>query len=156
VEGDNEPSHDKVCDGIAILEGQGANRVLEEHAVSKGAGNTAAHMKSYVNKAVTAGAIGERNSENQGKYLKGIKGLSCRKVTRPAAQLKCLYTNAQSLGNKQEELEATVLQENHNTVAATKTWWDGSHDWVVLATHCSEGTDNEGMGEALLSTSGEE
>jgi len=52
-------------------------------------------------------------------------------VTRPAAQLKCLYTNACSLRNKQEELEATVLLENHDAVAVTETWWDVSHDWNV-------------------------
>lgn len=62
---------------------------------------------------------------------KGIKELSSKKVTRPAAQLKCLYTNACSLRNKQEELEATVLLENHDAVAVTETWWDDSHDWNV-------------------------
>jgi len=49
-------------------------------------------------------------------------------MTRSAAQLKCLYTNTRSLGNKQEELEATVLLENHDIVAVTKTQWDDSHD----------------------------
>ena len=38
------------------------------------------------------------------KYLKG------KKVTGLTAQLKCLYTNACSMGNKQEELKATVLR----------------------------------------------
>ena len=32
---------------------------------------------------------------------------------------------------KQEEMEATVLLENHNIVAITETWWDDSHDWRV-------------------------
>ncbi|KAK4807116.1 hypothetical protein QYF61_018457, partial [Mycteria americana] len=50
-------------------------------------------------------------------------------VTRPTAQLKCLYTNACSMGNKQEELEATMLLESYNLVAITETWWDESHDW---------------------------
>ena len=45
------------------------------------------------------------------------------------AQLKCIYTNAHSMGNKQEELEAIVHQEGYDIVAITKTWWDGSHDW---------------------------
>lgn len=48
-------------------------------------------------------------------------------MTRPAAQLKCLYTNTRSLGNKQE-LEATMLLENYDIVAVTKTQWDDSHD----------------------------
>jgi len=45
------------------------------------------------------------------KYLKGVKGCSSEKVTQLTAQLKCLYTNAHSLGNKLEELEATMLLE---------------------------------------------
>ncbi|KAK4810861.1 hypothetical protein QYF61_008833 [Mycteria americana] len=54
-----------------------------------------------------------------------------RKVTWPTAQMKCLYTNADSMGNKQEELEATMLLESYDLVAVTETWWDKSHDWSV-------------------------
>ncbi|KAK4820687.1 hypothetical protein QYF61_003607 [Mycteria americana] len=53
------------------------------------------------------------------------------KETRTTAQLKCLYTNACSMGNKQEELEAIVHQENYDMVAITETWWDDSHNWSV-------------------------
>ncbi|KAK4810673.1 hypothetical protein QYF61_007473 [Mycteria americana] len=63
------------------------------------------------------------------KRLKAHKGCSSMKETWTAAQLKCLYTNARSMGNKQEELEAIVHQENYDTVAITKTWWDDSHNW---------------------------
>ena len=45
------------------------------------------------------------------------------------AQLKCIYTNARSMGNKQEELEAIVQQAGYDLVAITETWWDRSHDW---------------------------
>ncbi|GAB0202541.1 hypothetical protein GRJ2_002719700 [Grus japonensis] len=45
------------------------------------------------------------------------------------AQLKCIYTNAHSMGNKQEELEAIVQQDSYDLVAITETWWDDSHDW---------------------------
>ncbi|GAB0208053.1 hypothetical protein GRJ2_003271000 [Grus japonensis] len=45
------------------------------------------------------------------------------------AQLKCIYTNARSMGNKQEELEAIVQQDSYDLVAITETWWDDSHDW---------------------------
>ncbi|GAB0202630.1 hypothetical protein GRJ2_002728600 [Grus japonensis] len=45
------------------------------------------------------------------------------------AQLKCIYTNARSLGNKQEELEAIVQQDSYDLVAITEKWWDNSHDW---------------------------
>jgi len=34
-----------------------------------------------------------------------------------------------SVGNKQEELEATVQQDSYDLVTITETWWDDSHDW---------------------------
>jgi len=54
--------------------------------------------------------------------LKEVKELSSKKVTRSAAQMNCLYTNAHNLGNKEEELEATVLQEDHDIVVIAATW----------------------------------
>ncbi|PKU33270.1 mitochondrial fission process protein 1 [Limosa lapponica baueri] len=33
------------------------------------------------------------------------------------------------MGNKQEELEATVQQESYDVVAIMEMWWDDSHDW---------------------------
>ncbi|XP_009995905.1 PREDICTED: olfactory receptor 6F1-like [Chaetura pelagica] len=38
------------------------------------------------------------------------------------AQLKCIYTNAGSRGNKQDELEAIVQQDNYDSVAIMETW----------------------------------
>ena len=49
----------------------------------------------------------------------GIKAYPTQKV----AQLGCIYTNACSVGNKQEELEATVQSENYDIVAITEIWW---------------------------------
>ena len=49
-----------------------------------------------------------------------------------AASLKCLYTNARSMGNKQEELEICVRSQGHDLIAITETWWDSSHDWNVV------------------------
>lgn len=40
-------------------------------------------------------------------------------------------SNAHSLGNTQEELEATMLVEKQDVVAVTGTWWDDSHNWSV-------------------------
>ena len=51
---------------------------------------------------------------------------------RSTAQLKCVYTDARSMGNKQEELEVTVQQDGYNLVAVTETWWDNSHDWHAV------------------------
>lgn len=66
------------------------------------------------------------------KYLKGIKGCSSKKMTWLTAQLKCLYTNACSMGNKQEEVEATMLLESCDLVAVTETWWDEFHDYKLF------------------------
>ena len=42
-------------------------------------------------------------------------------ATQKEAQLRCLYTNAHSMGNKQEELEAIVQSESYDMVAITET-----------------------------------
>ena len=94
----------------------------------RSAGYTAAHLKSYGDEPGAPEVIGA-NRETPVKYLKGMKGCSSKKVTRLTAQLKCLYTNAHSMGNKQEELEATMLLESYELVAITETSWDKSHDW---------------------------
>lgn len=44
------------------------------------------------------------------------------------AQLKCLYTNAHSMGNKQEELETMVQSENDDVIAIPETQWDEQHN----------------------------
>jgi len=51
---------------------------------------------------------------------------------RLAAQLKSIYTNAHSMGNKQEEMEAIVQQDGYNLVAIRETLWDNSHDRNVV------------------------
>lgn len=42
---------------------------------------------------------------------------------RREAQLKCVYTNARSMGNKQGELEAIVQQASYDLDAIRETWW---------------------------------
>ncbi|GAB0175367.1 hypothetical protein GRJ2_000001900 [Grus japonensis] len=59
----------------------------------------------------------------------GIRASPPKKVAGSIAQLKCIYTNGCSLGNKQEELEAIVQQENHDIISIMETWWDDSHNW---------------------------
>jgi len=63
----------------------------------------------------------EANKEVSVKHPRGNKGCSSVKVTWPTAQIKHLYTNACSMGNKQEELEATVLLESYDLIALTET-----------------------------------
>jgi len=48
---------------------------------------------------------------------------------RSIAQLKCIYINACSMGNKQEELEGFVQQDSYDLVTITEAWWDDCHDW---------------------------
>jgi len=48
------------------------------------------------------------------------------------AQLKCLYTNARSMGNKQEELATAAQMENYDLIASTETWWDELHKWSAV------------------------
>ncbi|RMC21514.1 hypothetical protein DUI87_02380 [Hirundo rustica rustica] len=65
-----------------------------------------------------AGLSGSR--PKGGKPESGVKSV---------AQLKCMYTNARSMGNKQKELEAMVQQQSYDVVAIMETWWDDSHGW---------------------------
>ena len=41
---------------------------------------------------------------------------------RSIAQLKCVYANAHSMGNKQEELEAILQHDSYDLVTITETW----------------------------------
>ncbi|XP_059582419.1 uncharacterized protein LOC132250144 [Alligator mississippiensis] len=52
-------------------------------------------------------------------------------VHTPSGGLKCLYTNAHSMENKQEELAFLLANTNPYIVELTETWWDPTHDWVV-------------------------
>ncbi|KAK4832285.1 LOW QUALITY PROTEIN: hypothetical protein QYF61_021684 [Mycteria americana] len=51
------------------------------------------------------------------------------KAAGSIAQCKCIYTNAHSMGNKQEEPESIVQEEHYDVVAMTETWWDDSLSW---------------------------
>jgi len=61
-----------------------------------------------------------------------MPGLGMRLI----AQLKCIYTNARSMGTKQEELGAIVQQDSYDLVAITEMWWDDSHDWSAAMDSC--------------------
>ena len=56
----------------------------------------------------------------------GHEGITAA-ATQKETQLRYLYTNACSMGNKLEELEAVVWLESYDTVAITETWWNDSH-----------------------------
>lgn len=44
------------------------------------------------------------------------------------SQPKCLYDNARSMGNKQEELDTMVQLENYDLTAIMETWRDDLHN----------------------------
>lgn len=48
---------------------------------------------------------------------------------RARVQIKWIYTTAHNMGNKQEELEATVWQANYDLIAITEMWWYQCHNW---------------------------
>jgi len=48
------------------------------------------------------------------------------------AQLKCVYTDTRTMGNKQEELETIIQQDDYDLVTITETWWDNLHDWHAV------------------------
>lgn len=45
----------------------------------------------------------------------GIRASPLKKGVGSLAQLKCIYTNARSMGNKQEALEAILQQEGYDS-----------------------------------------
>ena len=96
--------------------GEGPEEVCQESAA----------MWKSCGRELEAPEVSGANKKIPMKRLKGKKGCSAMKVTRPTAQMKCLYTNARSMGNKQEELEAIVLLESYDLIAITETWWDES------------------------------
>lgn len=69
--------------------------------------------------------VAEANKETPENDLTGGKW----PVGRQHGQSKCLYSRACSVGNKQEELEATTRLESYVLAAVTEAWWDESPDW---------------------------
>ena len=62
---------------------------------------------------------------------KGIPATPASKSASLGAQLKCLYANAHSMGNKEEELETFTCLQGYELIGITEMWWDGSYGWSV-------------------------
>lgn len=56
---------------------------------------------------------------------------SPRSVEGSGAYLKCLYTNTDSMRNKQDELEVSVSSQSYTSIGISWTWWKESHVWHV-------------------------
>ena len=50
----------------------------------------------------------------------------------PTAKLKCLYTSAHSMGNKEEEVKTVAQLGKYDLIAITETQWDKSQSWNTL------------------------
>ena len=57
-------------------------------------------------------------------------------IPAPSASLKCLYTNACSTGNKQEELEICDVSQGHDLTVIMEMWWDSSLDCNAVVDCC--------------------
>jgi len=120
---------DRLGEDTQWLEGWGASRSPQPVAQQQ-VRDTAAMWKSCRGE-LEAPDVSGANKKIPMKHPKGKKECSAMKVRRLTAQMKCLYRNARSMGNKQEELEVVVLLESYDLIAITETWWDESHDWNV-------------------------
>ena len=106
-----------------MFEGQCASEVLQSAvSVEAGDGDPCGSKDARVIDVLDTAEVPENGQV-------GIRASPPKKVAGSIAPLKCIYTNARSMGNKQEELEAIVQQENCDIVAITETWWDDSHNW---------------------------
>lgn len=53
-------------------------------------------------------------AEESGNAHAGIRASSSKKAVGLVTQMKCIYTNACRMGNKQEEPEPIMQQENYD------------------------------------------
>ena len=121
---------DKLWSDAQRLEGWDASTGPQPPA-QRHAGDTAAQSKSCRGELGAPEVVGA-NKEASVKHPKGNKGCSSVQVARPTAQMKWLYTNAHSMGNKQQELEGTMLLEIYDLIVIAETWWGESRDWSVV------------------------
>ncbi|GAB0180798.1 hypothetical protein GRJ2_000545100 [Grus japonensis] len=118
-----------VWDDVPRLEGWGAGEGPRPTA-QRHAGCTTACSKPRGDEPGAPDATGT-NGVTLGRYIKRIPATPASKSASSGAQLKCLYVNAWSMGDKQEELETCVCLQGCDLIGITETWWDSSYDWSV-------------------------
>ncbi|GAB0207912.1 hypothetical protein GRJ2_003256900 [Grus japonensis] len=116
-------------DDVPRLEGRGAGEGPRPTAQRR-AGCTTARSKPRGDEPGAPDATGT-NGETLGRYIKRIPPTPANKSASSGAQLKCLYANTRSTGNKQEELETCVCLQGYDLIGITEMWWDSSYDWSV-------------------------
>ncbi|GAB0193231.1 mitochondrial enolase superfamily member 1 [Grus japonensis] len=97
------------------------------------------HRTGEANQSSDKCPVTASQDENQkANCLKGVCGYggpSCTPPEKPPHSItspKCMYINAHSMGNKQEELEVCVQSQGHDLIAITETRWDSLHDWNAV------------------------
>ena len=110
-----------VCNVPVLVGGGCASRILQSYVLVKEENNSPFCRK---NTSVGVRLVAVQTPEY------GHEGIRAT-ATPKEAQFRCFYTNARSMGNKQEELEAIVRSESNDIVAITETWWNDSHSWSL-------------------------
>ncbi|GAB0208750.1 hypothetical protein GRJ2_003340700 [Grus japonensis] len=129
-EGDNIGlASDMLWDDVLRLEGQGTGEGPQPTAQRR-AGCTTARSNPGGDEPGAPDATGT-NRVTLGRYIKRIPATPANKSASSGAQLKCLYANARSMGNKEEELETCVCLQGYDLIGITEMWWDSSYDWSV-------------------------
>lgn len=57
-----------------------------------------------------------------------VKRTAIGRTASMGAQLKCLHTNTQSMGNKQEAWQVCVCLQGSDVTGIAEVCWDGCHD----------------------------
>ncbi|GAB0188677.1 hypothetical protein GRJ2_001333000 [Grus japonensis] len=85
------------------------------------------YENSYALATATSCGISQANQSSDKCSL-----AASQDVNQKTNHLKCMYTNAHSLGNKQEELELHTQSESYDIIGITETWWDNLLDWRIM------------------------
>ncbi|GAB0209016.1 hypothetical protein GRJ2_003367300 [Grus japonensis] len=119
--------------GFKLKDSGGGVQSGNAHAIASNWGISSANQSS--DKCPVAASQDENQKANHLKGMCDYGGPSCTPPGKPPCSitpLKCLYTNARSRGNKQEELEVCVRLQGQDLIAITETWWDSSQDWNAV------------------------
>lgn len=87
----------------------------------------AEQKKIRATNTVTLGNSREKPQSFPKQFQEG----SSEKVMLLIAWLKCIYSNAYSLGDKQD-LEVMAQLENYDLIVIVEMLWDDSHDWSMM------------------------
>lgn len=70
------------------------------------------------------------------QHYRGSSHTFSAKSAQISALMKCLYADAHTIGNKQEELEVCMQLQGCSLIRITRMWWVTSHNWSVSCHGC--------------------